>query len=173
MATTVVVQQPYIVSHRNPWSSGLCDCCEDMNSCCYAFWCCPCFACSTTGELGESPCLPLLDLFGPGFLAALGFPVCVPPVTLGMRVAVRHKYEIVGSICEDIMVSCCCIWCSWCQMSREIKEHKKPITIMTTQPMVQVVPNISTTTTTHVVRGQPFGIMSPVQMGSPLILTSP
>ncbi len=24
-----------------------------------------------------------------------------------------------GSICEDIMVSCCCIWCLWCQMSRE------------------------------------------------------
>ncbi|XP_065146700.1 placenta-specific gene 8 protein-like [Paramisgurnus dabryanus] len=171
MAATVFVQQPYIVANRySSWSSGLCDCGQDMNSCCYAFWCCPCFACSTTGEFGESTCLPLLDMLGPGFMAAFGAPVCVPPVTLGMRVAIRHKYEIQGSICEDIMVSCCCIWCSWCQMSREIKDRKKPITIITTQPVVQSVPNISTTTTTHVVKES---YMSPPQMGSTYIMTSP
>ncbi len=50
--------------------------------------------CTTTGEFGESTCLPLLDIFGPGILAAFGVPVCVPPVSLGMRVAVRHKHDI-------------------------------------------------------------------------------
>uniref|UniRef100_A0A672TC71 Cornifelin homolog n=1 Tax=Sinocyclocheilus grahami TaxID=75366 RepID=A0A672TC71_SINGR len=111
--TTVVVQMPM----KSGWNSGICDCCQDMNSCCYAYWFFPCFTCTTTGEFGESTCLPLLDIF-----------VCVPPVSLGMRVAVRHKYDIGGSICEDIMVTCCCMWCSWCQMSREIKARKQTVT---------------------------------------------
>ncbi|XP_050977806.1 placenta-specific gene 8 protein isoform X3 [Labeo rohita] len=134
--TTVVVQ----TSQKSGWDSGICDCCHDMNSCCYGFWCFPCFMCTTTGEFGESTCLPLLDIFGPAILATFGIPVCVPPVSLGMRVAVRHKYDIGGSICEDIMVTCCCIWCSWCQMSREIKARKQSVTVVTTQPVIQTIP---------------------------------
>uniref|UniRef100_A0A8C1W5V0 Uncharacterized protein n=1 Tax=Cyprinus carpio TaxID=7962 RepID=A0A8C1W5V0_CYPCA len=167
--TTVIVQTP----QKSGWNSGICDCCQDMNSCCYGFWCFPCFTCTTTGDFGESTCLPLLDIFGPGIMAAFGVPVCVPPVTLGMRVAVRHKYDIgvsfsfpstnerqnqrglqknhclyvlqQGSICEDIMVSCCCIWCSWCQMSREIKARKQTVTVLTTYPVIQSIPMATTT----------------------------
>lgn len=65
-----------------------------LSSGCYAYWCFPCFTCSTTGEFGESTCLPLLDIFGPCLLASFGIATCVPPVTLGMRVAVRYKYDI-------------------------------------------------------------------------------
>uniref|UniRef100_A0A8C1GPF7 Uncharacterized protein n=1 Tax=Cyprinus carpio TaxID=7962 RepID=A0A8C1GPF7_CYPCA len=118
----VVVQMPM----RSGWNSGICDCCQDLNSCCYGFWCFPCFICSTTGEFGDSTCLPLLDIF-----------VCVPPVSLGMRVA--------GSICEDIMVTCCCIWCSWCQMSREIKARKQTVTVLTTHPVIQPIQMATTT----------------------------
>uniref|UniRef100_A0A671M0H8 Plac8 onzin related protein 6 n=1 Tax=Sinocyclocheilus anshuiensis TaxID=1608454 RepID=A0A671M0H8_9TELE len=131
--TTVIVQKP----QKSGWNSGICDCCQDMNSykyvSCYGFWCFPCFTCTTTGDFGESTCLPLLDIF-----------VCVPPVSLGMRVAVRHKYDIGGSICEDIMVTCCCIWCSWCQMSREIKAHKQTVTVVTTHPVIQPIPMATT-----------------------------
>uniref|UniRef100_A0A671QD21 Cornifelin homolog n=1 Tax=Sinocyclocheilus anshuiensis TaxID=1608454 RepID=A0A671QD21_9TELE len=116
---TVVVQQPLGKAGTEAWNSGICDCCEDVSSSCYAFWCFPCFTCTTTGEFGESTCLPLLDIL-----------VCVRPVGLAMRVAVRYKYQIGGSLCEDIMVSCCCIWCSWCQMSREIKARKKVIKVV-------------------------------------------
>lgn len=150
------------------WSSG-----------CYGFWCFPCFMCTTTGEFGESTCLPLLDIFGPAILATFGIPVCVPPVSLGMRVAVRHKYDIgvsfslsfisetvnhrrlqniclyvlqQGSICEDIMVTCCCIWCSWCQMSREIKARKaQSVTVVTTQPVIQTIPMTTTTRYLYIV----------------------
>uniref|UniRef100_A0A672S1M6 Cornifelin homolog B-like n=1 Tax=Sinocyclocheilus grahami TaxID=75366 RepID=A0A672S1M6_SINGR len=124
---TVVVQQPLgkdrmemqIISHYvHFWSSG-----------CFAYWCFPCFTCATTGNFGESTCLPLLDIFGPALMAAFGIGLCVPPVGLAMRVAVRYKYHIGGSICEDIMMTCCCIWCSWCQMSREIKARKKVVRI--------------------------------------------
>ncbi|KAL1266710.1 hypothetical protein QQF64_002385 [Cirrhinus molitorella] len=133
---TVVVQQPSGKAGMEAWNSGICDCFQDLKSCCYAYWCFPCFSCSTTGEFGESTCLPLLDILGPALMAALGIGVCVPPVALGMRVAVRYKYHIGGSLCEDIMVSCCCVWCSWCQMSREIKARKKAIRMIQPVPMV-------------------------------------
>ncbi|XP_030648864.1 cornifelin-like [Chanos chanos] len=172
MATTVVVQQqPQKASaHLSAWSSGLFDCCQDMPSCCYAYWCCPCFACSTTGEFGESTCLPLLDIFGPGLLASCGVIVCVPPVTLSMRVAVRYKYEIGGSLCEDIMASCCCILCSWCQMAREIKERKKPITIVTTQPVI-LSPQVVTSTQMNTTTQQAYGMT--VNQQVPVMTTSP
>ncbi|KAI4883928.1 hypothetical protein NFI96_023471 [Prochilodus magdalenae] len=121
---------------------------------CYAFWCCPCFACSTTSKFGESGCLPLVDILGPGVMAAMGLPICVPPVTLSMRVAVRHKYQISGDICEDIAISCFCILCSWCQMNREI-EHRQRFVINVQQmtPMVNAAPVI---TTAPVATGAPF-----------------
>ncbi|XP_067290327.1 cornifelin [Pseudorasbora parva] len=188
----VIVQQPYTKSN-GAWSSGICDCGQDLNSCCYAFWCFPCFACSTTGEFGESTCLPLLDLIGPVLMASFGVPACVPPVTLGMRVAVRYKYDIgvsfplplpiketgpqfnnlfvlqQGSLCEDIMLSCCCIWCSWCQMSREIKARKQTVTIYQTAPMFQPIPMATTTQVVstqqsfEVVRGPPAAVASGMQ----------
>ncbi|XP_048033882.1 placenta-specific gene 8 protein-like [Megalobrama amblycephala] len=180
----VIVQQPFIKTQSSAWTSGICDCCQDLNSCCYAYWCFPCFTCSTTGEFGESTCLPLLDIFGPCLLASFGIATCVPPVTLGMRVAVRYKYDIGGSLCEDIMVSCCCIWCSWCQLSREIKARKQTVTIVQTAPtMFQPIPM---TTTTQVVNTQqsfemihtpPVAVapemqMAPIQTGPPTVMTN-
>uniref|UniRef100_A0A673LGU2 Cornifelin homolog B-like n=1 Tax=Sinocyclocheilus rhinocerous TaxID=307959 RepID=A0A673LGU2_9TELE len=150
---TVVVQQPLgkmqIISHYvHFWSSG-----------CYAYWCFPCFTCSTTGDFGESTCLPLLDIF-----------VCVPPVGLAMRVAVRYKYHIGGSLCEDIMVTCCCIWCSWCQMSREIKARKKVVRILQRNPMIQPVPmavnpQVVAMQQPRVIGAAPLGAGPAVQMG--------
>ncbi|XP_045545976.1 uncharacterized protein [Salmo salar] len=87
-----------------------------------------------------------MDIIGPAFMAAIGVPVIVPPASLSMRVAVRHKYGIQGSLFEDILVSCFCACCSWCQMAREIKEHKKGCTFITTQPVsIQVQPPTMTT----------------------------
>uniref|UniRef100_A0A8C8EIB0 Cornifelin n=1 Tax=Oncorhynchus tshawytscha TaxID=74940 RepID=A0A8C8EIB0_ONCTS len=102
---------------------------------CYGFWCCPCFACSTTGVFGESTCLPLVDIIGPACMLAFGVPIIVPPASLSMRVAVRHKYGIQGSLFEDILVSCFYACCLWCQMAREINKHKKGCTFTTTQPV--------------------------------------
>ncbi len=165
------------------WSSG-----------CYAYWCFPCFTCTTTGEFGESTCLPLLDILGPALMAAFGIGVCVPPVGLAMRVAVRYKYHIgvsfsspstnkrkratkqlficmlqQGSICEDIMTSCCCIWCSWCQMSREIKARKKVIRVVQRHPMMQPVPmavnpQVVAMQQPTVIGGAPVGVGPAIQM---------
>lgn len=47
-----------------------------------------------------------------------------------------------GSLCKDIAVSCFCVWCSWCQMHRELKSRKKtPVIInLQTQTVVNLQP---------------------------------
>ncbi|KAK6305425.1 hypothetical protein J4Q44_G00242050 [Coregonus suidteri] len=176
MAANIIVNQQVAAPAMKGWNTGLFDCCQDMNSCCYGFWCCPCLACSTTGEFGESTCLPLLDIIGPACMVAFGVPIIVPPASLSMRVAVRHKYGIQRSLCEDIMASCFCVWCSWCQMAREIKEHKKSCTFITTQPVAFQMqpPTMTTSKVTYATNQQSYvmtGPQSPNQQS--YVMTSP
>ncbi|KAM4012449.1 cornifelin-like [Anomaloglossus baeobatrachus] len=109
----------------NDWSSGLCDCCEDMGICCFACWCFSCFQCSTVSDFGECLCLPLLECVSFGYN-----PYC-PTVSLAMRVGVRERYKIPGSICNDCCTVYWCLPCSWCQMAREIKKRKLPVSFVT------------------------------------------
>uniref|UniRef100_A0A3Q0RYD2 Plac8 onzin related protein 3 n=1 Tax=Amphilophus citrinellus TaxID=61819 RepID=A0A3Q0RYD2_AMPCI len=104
---------------------GLLDCFEDASTCCYGFWCGPCLACTVSGRFGENNCLPLCDIF-------CGVPI--PPAALSVRAAMRNRYGIKGSLCNDIFVSCCCASCSWCQMHRELKHR-----IFCLRPKVEVL----------------------------------
>ncbi|XP_059208173.1 cornifelin homolog B-like [Centropristis striata] len=107
---------PLIVSSvEAEWASRICDCCDNKKECCFAFWCCPCFACKTTKRFGQCLCLPLLDIFS-----------CCHPITMSMRVSVRHRYSIKGSLCKDCLCSTFCLPCVWCQMSREMNEQQLP-----------------------------------------------
>ncbi|KAM4629016.1 cornifelin-like [Polymixia lowei] len=160
MANTIIVQpqqqkaEPAFIG----WTTDLLDCCDDMNSCCYGFWCCPCLACTTTGKFGDNTCLPLLDICTPAITAACGLPLCVPPAGLSLRVAIRHKYGIKGSLCHDIMTACFCEWCSWCQMARELKYRKKKPEVVSVQPVVVNVqsPTAAAAPQIHMVNQQTF-----------------
>lgn len=116
------------------WTTGLFDCCDDVSSCCYGFWCCPCLACTVAGKFGSNRCLPLCDICSPAALSSIGIPLFVPPAGLALRVGIRHKYNIKGGLCKDIATSCICVWCSWCQMHRELKNRKKQSFPVVTQP---------------------------------------
>ncbi|KAM9333776.1 cornifelin-like [Pholidichthys leucotaenia] len=121
MMSWVVTGQPGVFvdyPDDGDWSSGLCDCCDDMKQCCFAFWCCPCFACRTTKKFGQGLCLPLLDGI-----------TCCWPITMSMRVAVRRRYGIRGSLCRDFASSMFCLPCVWCQMSTEMKKREIPTTL--------------------------------------------
>ncbi|XP_008289072.1 cornifelin homolog B-like isoform X1 [Stegastes partitus] len=86
MSSKLVIRQPQpVMDSRDSeeWGSGICDCCDDVPECCFAFWCCPCFACITTKAYGQCLCLPLLDIFG-----------AIPPITMSMRVSMRQRYGI-------------------------------------------------------------------------------
>ncbi|XP_017275920.1 cornifelin homolog B-like [Kryptolebias marmoratus] len=123
------------------WDSGLLDCFEDPNTCCYGFWCPPCLSCTVSRRVGENYCLPLCDVCVGAISTIYRVPL-VPPAALAVRVAMRHKYGIKGSICKDIGISCCCPWCSWCQMHRELKYRRKTphVINMQSQTVVNMQP---------------------------------
>ncbi|KAI4896819.1 hypothetical protein NFI96_029277 [Prochilodus magdalenae] len=121
MATPVMMQpgtfQASDGSKTSQWSTGICDCCDDMSVCCLGFWC-PCILmCNTSERFGECLCLPLLELF---------FGSLVPPVTYAMRSSIRERYRIQGSMCDDCCISTCCGTLVWCQIARELKQRQKP-----------------------------------------------
>ncbi|KAM3601118.1 uncharacterized protein V6R79_007895 [Siganus canaliculatus] len=123
MSSKMVVKQPepMMVSRESQeWGSGICDCCDDVPECCFAFWCCPCFACVTSRKYGEPLCLPLLEIFGG----------IAPPITMSMRVSMRQRYNINGSMCNDCVCATFCRPCTWCQMSREMKNRNIPIVLV-------------------------------------------
>ncbi|CAN9500890.1 unnamed protein product [Ophioblennius macclurei] len=116
------------------WNTSLFGCCDDVSSCCYGFFCCPCLACSVAGGFGENRCLPLCDICSPAVVNAFGIPLFTPPAVLALRVGIRHKYNIKGSLCKDIATSCVCLWCAWCQMHRELKYRNDGPTVVNMQP---------------------------------------
>ncbi|KAK1800719.1 hypothetical protein P4O66_005910, partial [Electrophorus voltai] len=126
MTTKMVFAQPQPVldaRESDEWTSGICDCCDNKPQCCFAFWCCPCFACVKTRKYGQCLCLPLLDIFGPAH-----------PATLAMRVSMRHRYGIKGTICKDCAIATFCTACAWCQMAREMDSRAIPIALVGTRP---------------------------------------
>ncbi|KAM4597519.1 cornifelin homolog [Polymixia lowei] len=153
----MVVSQPkpFIVSNfSNQWSSGICDCFEDLPQCCFAYWCFPCFACATTSEFGECFCLPLLDVLW-STLQLASVPSCTPPVSMSMRVAVRSRYGIQGDMMGDCVYATFCNMCSWCQMAREIKRRSQTLTVINAQPNVMATQPIIMATQQAVIASQP------------------
>ncbi|XP_040907767.1 cornifelin homolog B [Toxotes jaculatrix] len=123
MSSTLVINQPQPlmeVRDSDEWGSGICDCLQDLPDCCFAFWCCPCFACGISDKYGECLCLPLLDFF-----------TClIPPITMSMRVSMRQRYGIKGTMFNDCVCATFCTSCTWCQMSREMKRRKLHVVLV-------------------------------------------
>ncbi|XP_026208934.1 cornifelin homolog A-like [Anabas testudineus] len=123
MAVTTTTQE------SRTWSTGLCDCCSDMSTCCFGFWCFCCMQCQTASDFGWCCCVPALDY------------CCV--VSYLLRTSIRQRHDIPGSCCEDYCTVMWCYQCAWCQMKRELKiRRNKPATaqVFTTQlPRVERV----------------------------------
>ncbi|XP_066446186.1 placenta-specific gene 8 protein-like [Eleutherodactylus coqui] len=126
----VITTQTMTTSQATGWDSSICNCCDDCGICCFAWWCFPCMQCNTVREFGECCGLPLIDLHLTGYDCCCA--VC-PPITIAMRAAVRERYKIQGSICDDCIKSSCLYSCTWCQMAREIKRRSQTSTINTAQ----------------------------------------
>uniref|UniRef100_A0A3Q3K167 Plac8 onzin related protein 2 n=1 Tax=Monopterus albus TaxID=43700 RepID=A0A3Q3K167_MONAL len=117
------IQHPMAHHHATTsWSSGLCDCCESASTCKNQYAYCNR---QRNRSLKDLIFIPLCDMLTPAVLTACGVPLIAPPAALSLRAAMRNRYNIQGSLCNDIIVSCFCSWCLWCQMHRELKHRKK------------------------------------------------
>nr|AFK42439.1 unknown [Lotus japonicus] len=118
------------------WSSGICACFNDMQSCCIGCLC-PCFLFGKNAEfLGSGTflgsCVTHFALWGlvnvgccfltDGLL--LGLPGClVSTYACGYRRTLRSKYNLPEAPCGDFVTHCCCHLCAICQEYREIRER--------------------------------------------------
>ncbi|GLT59561.1 hypothetical protein SLA2020_323730 [Shorea laevis] len=121
---------------QSQWSSGICACCDDMQSCCIGLFC-PCFLFGKNAEfLGSGTligsCMTHFILWGfinslcciltEGFL--LGLPGCfVACYACGYRKALRAKYNLQEAPCGDFATHFFCHPCAICQEYREIRER--------------------------------------------------
>ncbi|GMY18327.1 protein PLANT CADMIUM RESISTANCE 3-like [Fagus crenata] len=104
-----------------PWSTGLCDCCDDVNSCCLTCWC-PCITFGRIAEIvdrgstscGVSGALYTLIMFVTG---------CSCLYSCFYRSKLRGQYFLEESPCTDCCIHCCCEECSLCQEYRELKNQ--------------------------------------------------
>ncbi|GAB4838316.1 Protein PLANT CADMIUM RESISTANCE 10, variant 2 [Ancistrocladus abbreviatus] len=128
------------LSHSNDspsqWSSGICACCDDMQSCWIGLFC-PCYLFAKNAEflgsgtlvgscvthfvlwaLVNTVCCLLTD----GVL--LGIPGCfIACYACNYRRALRSKYNLQEAPCGDFVTHFCCHLCAVCQEYREICER--------------------------------------------------
>ncbi|XP_031725002.1 cornifelin isoform X2 [Anarrhichthys ocellatus] len=93
------------------WSTGLFDVCGDKTTCVLGALVPCCLDLSLAHQYGECLCMPLL-----------------PGSTFAMRVGIRERYKIRGSVCEDWTTVYCCYPLAVCQMIREMKRRMKTLT---------------------------------------------
>lgn len=113
----VVVNQPVpqgdvitvaTADSRRKWTSALCGCFENCNSCMCGFCCTPCFMWYVAEKLGEDGC---------GALCCCSFMVA-------LRTKQRTAYDIKGSVFGDMCTTWFCPCCVVTQMYREYKNTK-------------------------------------------------
>ncbi|XP_051734524.1 PLAC8-like protein 1 [Ctenopharyngodon idella] len=90
------------------WSTGLFEVCGDTSTCLMGAFVPCCLDLSLAHQYGECVCLPML-----------------PGSTFAMRVGIRERFKIRGSVCEDWTMVYCCYPLALCQMIREMKKRLK------------------------------------------------
>lgn len=109
------------LSKAGAWSSGLCDCFGDMETCCCT-WCCSILMVGQNAELstdGQTGCATAALVYGG--LQILGGAGRLYSFT--MRTRLRQKFGLPEEPCNDFVVHCCCQLCAICQETRELKRR--------------------------------------------------
>ncbi|KAF6147748.1 hypothetical protein GIB67_006721 [Kingdonia uniflora] len=139
------------------WSSGICACCDDMQSCCVGLIC-PCYLFGKNADvLGSGTmvgsCMTHFIICGivnalccvltDG--ALLGLPGCfVACYACGYRRSLRAKYNLPEAPCGDLTTHVFCHLCAICQEYREICDRNSEVThAEVTAPTIQTMESSS------------------------------
>ncbi|PON59531.1 PLAC8 motif-containing protein [Parasponia andersonii] len=110
------------ISHAPvPWSTGLCDCFDDVSTCCLTCWC-PCVTFGRIAEIvdqGSTSC-GMSGLLYTLIMCVSGYS-CL--YSCFYRSKLRGQYFLEERPCTDCCVHCWCEGCSLCQEYRELKNH--------------------------------------------------
>ncbi|CAF3638500.1 unnamed protein product [Rotaria socialis] len=90
-------------SFENSWDTGLFDCRDELGTCCFAYCCCPCFACKL--QMHTNVCLCTW---------------CIPGGITAFRTKIRTGFRIRGTVCGDACATCWCPCCVLLQISNEL-----------------------------------------------------
>ncbi|XP_073157256.1 protein PLANT CADMIUM RESISTANCE 10 [Henckelia pumila] len=128
--------QQHIHNVPEVWSSGICACFDDMQSCCVGLFC-PCYLFAKNAEflgsgtlMGSCATHFILWSLVNSFCCVLtdgiiwGLPGCfVACYACGYRRALRSKYNLQEAPCGDFFTHFFCHLCATCQEYREILER--------------------------------------------------
>lgn len=123
------------------WSTNLCDCLKDEETCWWGTWCCWILQARTAQSFSIDSSLPLIMKFWAfifGFFIVL-LVLRSPPITIlycflggsylayirsSARQQIRERLGIIGEFSEDFCLHYCCSCCAVCQEAREAKAMK-------------------------------------------------
>ncbi|XP_062113095.1 protein PLANT CADMIUM RESISTANCE 11-like [Humulus lupulus] len=104
-----------------PWSTGLCDCFDDVSTCCLTCWC-PCVTFGRIAEMvdqGSTSCGMSGALYT--LIMCVSGWACL--YSCFYRSKLRGQYFLEERPCTDCCVHCWCEQCSLCQEYRELNNH--------------------------------------------------
>lgn len=141
-APPVPTGQPIYTPQQRVWSTGLCDCLSDEESCWWGTWCC----CILSGRNSESygfGSSQIQVLWVSVWVVVQFFLLVLNPALffLGLliggavysyqratvRTLVRQRFSIFGNFINDFFHHCCCACCTITQEAREAKVTNMPL----------------------------------------------
>ncbi|KAH7679742.1 PLAC8 motif-containing protein [Dioscorea alata] len=106
---------------QGPWSTGLCNCFDDVNNCCVTCFC-PCITFGQVAEIidrGSTSC----GTSGALYTLIMCLIGCHCIYSCFYRKKMRLQYSLASSPCNDCLVHCFCEQCALCQEYRELKRR--------------------------------------------------
>ncbi|GFP94593.1 protein plant cadmium resistance 2 [Phtheirospermum japonicum] len=110
-----------------PWSTGLCDCCDNVSICCLTCWC-PCITFGRIAEIvdrGSTSC----GVSGALYSMILCVSGCSCLYSCFYRSKLRGQYFLEERPCTDCCVHLCCETCALCQEYRELQNQGLDLSI--------------------------------------------
>lgn len=110
-----------VIQAGNQWTSGICECTNDVPICCVSLWCCCVQYGLNVEKLNNGGCFGACCIYSIlDYIGGCGW--CVGYANRG---ALRNRLGIPGGSCEDCMLHFCCRCCALAQEGRELKAKEQ------------------------------------------------